>query len=160
MIAVYVARLRELAQVFPRPDYEWEDRPRFDPPVTADTVQALERKVGFPLPVEVREFFTLTDGVIGLSVHNGYRIGGAELIASLIESGGIPREVPDGLTAPIAFDGGGNAFLLSSTGKIWRWDHETNGVSLVTDSFETFLLRVVADWEAYIDETPEWRFLV
>lgn len=160
MIAAYVARLRELAQSLPRPGCEWEDRPRFDGPAAADAVQALERKAGFPLPDEVKAFFALTDGIIGMSIHNGYHIGGTELIASRIASGDIPREVPDGLSIPIAFDGGGNAFLLSSAGRVWRWDHETNGVSRVADTFGTFLQRVVADWEAYINETSEYRFFM
>ena len=128
MLEVYVARLRELALALPRPGCDWEDRPRFDPPTTTDAVQVVERAAGFPLPDEVKAFFALTDGVVGMSVHNGYHIGGTELIASRIESDDAPREVSDGLAASIAFDGGGNAFRISAVGRVWRWDHETNKV--------------------------------
>ena len=160
MLEACITRLRELAQALPRPGCEWEERPRFDLPASADAIHVLEQAAGFRLPDDVKTFFAFTDGVVGMSVHNGYQIGGTKLISSRNESGDTQRNVPDGLALAIAFDGGGNAFLLSSTGRVWKWEHETNGVSLVADSFEAFLHRVVADWEAYINDTPGWRFLV
>jgi hypothetical protein len=160
MVEAHISRLRELAQALPRPGCEWEERPRFESPAGSDAIHALERAAGFLFPEDVKTFFAFNDSVVAMSVHNGYHIGGTELIASRLESGEIPRAVPDGSAAPIGFDSGGNAFLLSCAGQVWRWDHETGGMSLVADSFGTFLQRIVADWAAYIDDTAGWQFLV
>jgi cell wall assembly regulator SMI1 len=160
VVEASLSRLRELAQALPRPGCEWESRPTFDPPATDEAVAVLERAAGFPLPADLRAFFALTDRVNGLSVHNGYSIGGTELLAALVGSDGVPREVPDGLAAPVASDGGGNGFLVSQTGRVWGWDHETGQVRLVAESFAAFLKRVAEDWAAYVADTPGWRFLV
>ena len=61
---------------------------------------------------------------------------------------------------PVATDGGGNAILLSSSGAIWRRDHETGKAEKVAASFGAFLKRVAEDWAAYIEEQPGWHFLV
>lgn len=155
-----MVRLRELAQLLPRPGCEWEKRPTFSPPSSPDVLEELERLTGFPLPTNVREFFAITDAVVGMSVHNGYQIGGAETLAGLIQSGAVPRTVPDGPCLPVALDGGGNVFLLSAPGRVWRWGHEAGRMSLVADSFGAFIERVVADWRAYVNDTSEWAFLV
>lgn len=155
-----VARLRELAQSIPREGCEWEERPTFAPPSLPDVIEELERLAEFPLPADLREFFAASDGVVGMSVHNGYQIGGAKTLAGLIQSGDVPRTVPDGPCLPVAFDGGGNAFLLSAPGRVWWWDHETGSLSPVADSFGAFIERVVADWTAYVNDTPGWDFLV
>src|SRR5947209_5632257 len=120
VVEASLAQLRELAQAIPRPGCEWEHRPTFDPPATPEAVAALERAAGFLLPADLRAFFALTDRVNGLSVHNGYSIGRTELLAFLVGTDGVPREVPDGLAAPVALDGGGNGFLGSATGRVWR----------------------------------------
>ena len=96
MVKASVGRLRELAETLPRPGCNWEDCPTFEPPASAEAVTALERAAGFPLPAELRAFFALTDAVVGMSVHNGYHIGGTELLACLAETESMPREVPDG----------------------------------------------------------------
>jgi hypothetical protein len=160
VVEASLVKLRELARAIPRPGCDWEERPTFDPPASAEAVTRLERAAGFPLPADLRAFFTLNDRVNGMSVHNGYSIGCTALLASLVGSNGVPREVPDGLAAPVALDGGGNGFLVSEAGRVWRWDHETSRVELVAESFAAFLERVAADWAAYVAETPGWRFLV
>ena len=151
-----VERLRELAHAIPRPGREWEERPHFDPPASSEDIAAFERAAGFPLPADFRAFLARTGGVVGMSVHNGYWLGGVERLAPA----DFPREVAGESAAPVATDGGGNAFLLSASGRVWRWDHETGRVSQVTDSFTAFLSRVVDDWAAYVADTPSWRFLV
>jgi cell wall assembly regulator SMI1 len=156
-IATTVARLRELALAFPRPGYEWEERPRFESPATRKDIADLERAAGFGFPAELGEFLEQTDSVTAMSVHNGYSLGG---IRQLLNGDGLPRVVGSEAAIPVATDGGGNAFLLSSSGRIWRWGHETGKAKVVADSFGAFLERVVEDWAAYIDEQPGWRFLV
>ena len=91
-----------------------------------------------------------------MSVHNGYWLGGVGRL-SLAD---FPRAAGGEPVAPVATDGGGNAFLLSAGGRVWRWDHETGSVSKVAASFAGFLEQVSADWAAYVADTPGWRFLV
>jgi hypothetical protein len=100
-----------------------------------------------------------------MSVHNGYHLCGAKEVADIRTDGWPPRTVtgPNGdeRVVPVAWDGGGNAFLLSpSTQRVWRWDHETGTSVQVASSFTDFLTRVVADWEAYLADQPGWQFLV
>lgn len=154
-----LARLRELALALPRPGCDWEERPRFDPPPTPDAISAFETAAGFQLPADLRRFFADTDAAIGMSFHNGYWIGGVERLVDFITYDVCSRSVEGEPAAAIATDGGGNAFLLSASGRVWRWNHETGAVSPVAESFGAFLDRVVADWEAYAADTPGWRFL-
>jgi hypothetical protein len=156
-VATTVARLRELALALPRPGCDWEERPRFASPATLQEIADLERAAGFALPPQLREFLEQTASVVAMSVHNGYWLAG---IKQLLNGDGLPRAVDGEAAIPVATDGGGNAFLVTSSGAIWRWDHEAGKVKLVADSFGAFLERIVEDWAAYIDERPGWRFLV
>ncbi|QDU19737.1 SMI1/KNR4 family protein [Urbifossiella limnaea] len=156
MVEASVTQLRELALAIPRPGCEWEDRPRFDSPTAPEIVAAFERAAGFPLPADFRAFLASTGGVVGMSVHNGYWLGSVDRL-SLSD---FPQSAGGESVAPVGTDGGGNAFLLSASGRVWRWDHETGSVSQVATTFAGFLERVVADWAAYVADTPGWRFLV
>jgi hypothetical protein len=156
-VAKTITLLRELALAVPRPGCDWEDRPRFEPPATPQSMIELERMVGFALPEDLQEFLEQTYSIVAMSVHNGYWLG---RINKLIDGDSFPR-VADGEAAiPVATDGGGNAFLLGASGRVWRWDHETDRLNLVATSFGTFLERVAEDWSAYVSEKPGWRFLV
>lgn len=160
MVEASLARLREIALTIPCPGCEWEDRPRFDPPASPEAVAAFERAAGFPLPADFRAFLALTGAVVGMSVYNGYWVGGVEQLALSLARGDFPREVSGEPAAPVATDGGGNAFLMTSAGRVWRRDHETGSVSEVARSFAGFLARVADDWAAYVAGTPGWRYLV
>jgi len=154
-----LARLRELALVIPRPGCDWEERPRFGPPASSEAVTAFERAAGFPLPADLRTFLAECGAVVGMSIHNGYWVGDVERLARSIARDDFPHSVSDELAAPMATDGGGNAFLVSSSGRVWRWDHETGRVLEVAGSFAAFLDRVAADWAAFVADAPGWRFL-
>ena len=117
----------------PRPGCEWEERPRFDPPPSMDEVVALDARRASRSPNLVG-FFADTGGVVGMSVHNGYWLGDVVRLTRAIQRGDFPREVGGEMTIPVATDGGGNAFLMSSVGRVWRWDHETGDRSVVADS--------------------------
>lgn len=151
-----IVRLRELAHAIPRPGCEWEDPPRFDPPAPPEAIAAYERAAGFPLPADFRAFLAHTGGVVGMSVHNGYWLGGVERLAVA----DTPKVAGNERVAPVATDGGGNAFLLSEAGRVLRWDHEMGSVTEVAKSFADFLERVADDWAAYVADTAGWRFLV
>lgn len=156
MIESSVNRLRELAGSMPRPGCEWEERPRFDQPASPEAIQAAEHTAGFRLSDDFLAFLGLTGAVIGMSVHNGYWIGGV----GQLRVDDFPRSVAGRPATPVGTDGGGNGFLLSSDGRVWRWDHEVGCVSEIAPSFGAFLDRVVSDWSAYIDDVPGWEFLV
>jgi cell wall assembly regulator SMI1 len=160
VVEASLARLHELALALPRSGCEWESRPTFDPPATPEAVAAFEMAVGFPLPADLRAFFASTGAVVGMSIHNGYWLGGLDQLTRSAGAGGWPREVAGELVAPIATDGGGNVFLVSSGGRVLRWGRETGNVSEVSASFAEFLERVADDWAAYIADIPGWRFLV
>src|SRR6202044_2402277 len=113
---------------FPRPDCIWEERPRFDPPASPESVAEFERVAGFPLPDDLRDFFAVNDSVIAISIHNGFWLGGARQLARSAEQGNLPRSVNGERAIPVATDGGGNAFLLTANGRVWRWNHETDAV--------------------------------
>jgi hypothetical protein len=155
-----LSRLRELSLALPRPGCEWEERPQFKPPASPEAVAAFEGAAGFPLPDDLRRFFWHTEAVVALSVHNGYWIGDIAHLIGAIEWQDFPQSVGGKPAIPVSTDGGGNAFLLSASGQVWCWKHETGMVQQVAESFDQFLARIVADWEAYLNNTPGWQFLV
>jgi hypothetical protein len=159
-VQLSLARLRELALALPRPGCPWESRPTFEPPAVPEAVIAFEQAAGFPLPIDLRAFLASTGAVVGMSVHNGYWIGGVERLTDWLRTGQLPGEAAGERVAPIATDGGGNGFLLAASGRLWRWDHETGQLAAVAASFAEFLERVVRDWAAYVNDTPGWCFLV
>lgn len=160
MVADVLNRLRSFTDVFPE-----GEGPAFSPPASADSIQAFESAVGFPLPAELREFLTQCDAVVAMDVHNGYWIGGTTGLTRSVSRGDFPRRIDSGgepvAVAPIATDGGGNAFLLTPPdGRVWRWDHETGRVSAVAGSFVAFLERVAQDWERAASGDANWKYLV
>src|SRR5262245_44958899 len=105
MVKTSLARLRELALAIPRPGCDWEERPRFEPPPTVEQVNAFERAAGFALPADLRAFLTDCGAVVGMSVHNGYWVGGVDGLARSIARGDFPRSAAAEPAAPVATDG-------------------------------------------------------
>jgi hypothetical protein len=154
-------RLKELAEMFPREECPWEDRPTFEPRTDEKFLEEMRKKLGKALPDDLLAFFRICDAVVAMSIHNGYWIGGAEqLIRSAARGDFVPRIENDDVF-PIATDGGGNAFLISAeVGSVWHWKHETGATRLVATLFGQFLERVVADWEHFAVSDDEWSYLV
>lgn len=156
-VATTLTRFRDLARAFPRPGRDWEDRPRFGPPATSQSLVELERTAGFALPQDLRDFLEQTESIVAMSVHNGYWLGS---IRELIDRDSFPRVAEREAAIPVATDGGGNAFLLGASGHVWRWNHETDELKLVAATFGAFLERVAEDWAAYVSGKRNWCFLV
>jgi hypothetical protein len=100
-----------------------------------------------------------------MDVHNGYWIGGTTALTRSVSRGDFPRTIESGgetvSVAPIATDGGGNAFLVTAhDGQVWRWDHETGTLAAVAVSFGAFLERVARDWERAASGDANWEYLV
>ena len=159
-VEVSLKRLRTVANALPRPGCDWEARPTFDPPATPQSVAEFERTAGFAFPTDFLAFVAMTNSVVGMSIHNGYWIGGVEQLALATKRGDFPQLVEGERAIPVATDGGGNAFLLSVRGCVWRWDHESGKVTSVAESFAAFLEHVADDWDAYVSDRADWTFLV
>lgn len=152
--------LREIAHGIPRPGCDWEDKPRFGPPASTAEIAALERSAGFTVPADFAEFLRVCGSVTAMAVHNGYWIGDLNVLQRMIHESQPPRTNDGEMLVPAAGDGGGNVFMLSSTGRVLRWDHETAALAMVAPSFSAFLERVVRDWSAYVEDEAGWRYLV
>jgi hypothetical protein len=157
-VATTLARLRQLAELFPHPDMPWETRPEFHPPLSPESISDLEGEWACSLPQDLRAFLGLCGGINAINIRNGYWIG------VLDRSRGLPEAVTtdDGNTVvvPIAIDGGGNAFLLAPAyGRVWRRDHETGMVRPVAESFSTSLERIADDWEHHLRDDRNWVYL-
>ena len=155
-----LSRLRELAGSFPE-----RSRPVFGPPASPEAVLAFEQALGLRLPDEVREFLFVCDAIVAMNVWNGYWIGGTADLTRMacredLPRGFLPHEERVQL-APIATDGGGNAFLIAiDNGSICYWEHETGNISKVADSFTAFLGRVAEDWKHAAMGNEDWHYLV
>ena len=160
MIESLVSQLRQLGDEIPRDGCDWETPPVFAPPAKPNAIARFEGVAGFELPSDYRAFLATTESVVGMSIHNGYWIGGLDRLAKGMKAQEYLRTLGGELVAPIATDGGGNCFLMGRDGHVWRLDRETRRFTQVADSFTEFLERVVADWTAYVRETPDWHFLV
>ncbi len=154
-----VSRLASVAARYPT-----ESAPRFAAPCRAAELLDLQGATGLPLPAEVRSLLSTHSSIVAIDIHKGYWIGGPTNLARSVRRGDYPTfvEAETGRVRaqPVATDGGGNAFLITETGDVWRWDHETGGTWHVAESFEAFLNRIADDWEHYLAEDRGWVYLV
>ena len=49
--------------------------------------------------------------------------------------------------------------MLADAGSVWRWDHETNGCTLVAEDLGAFLHRVAEDWSHDLKGDDAWKYL-
>lgn len=153
------------------------DAAGFERPITSEALSELETRHG-AIPSDYRQFLLLTGRVTALDIHVGYDLFGAARAFSLLEQAdGPPARLIDGtnsaLLLPVGGDGGGNLFLLElrEGGRVFKWNHERTSdarsveashasLSLVADSWASFLDRLVEDWRHFVAGDPHWRYLV
>ncbi|WP_197527854.1 SMI1/KNR4 family protein [Posidoniimonas polymericola] len=159
-VAESIEALRELAKAWPHEECPWEERPSFRPASTAQALQEFEVLGGLLLPDDLRAFFSEVDAIVAMSVHNGYWIGGVEELSQSLRRGDFPAVIGEAPAIPVATDGGGNAFLMDATGRVWRWSQEDGLLTQISGDFASFLARVVGDFRASYSDTPGWKYLV
>lgn len=72
----------------------------------------------------------------------------------------------------VGADGGGNLFLMGTSanlpGRVWKWNHEhavredgtaIDGFIETASSFESFLDRIALDWEHFVVNDADWRYI-
>jgi SMI1-KNR4 cell-wall len=151
-------RLQEIAQQLPREGCVWEKRPTFKPGATEELLYKFQT-ASSAVPADLMRFLRQGEEVIAMGVHNGYRIGGLHWMSSYRPE--MQPAVESNNLIPVASDGGGNVFLVSrSSGHVLHWDHETRKLAAVANSFADFLARVVSDWEHYVSDERNWKYLV
>jgi hypothetical protein len=145
-----LSRLRKAAEHLPL--YEWDHAPRFGSGLSDVECEAIQKIANTDLPDDFLTFLKYCGEISGMTVHNGYAIGGPPLprdesIMTIKPQGRSLRAII------VAQDGGGNAFLmcLGVRNSIWKWNHETDELQWIADSFIELLERVAVDWEKYIE---------
>jgi hypothetical protein len=160
MLAGAVRRLIDIGHRYPA-----DAAPRVEGPATQDEIADLDEALGEAIPAELLELLRATRAIVAMDIRNGYWIGGPAHLSRSIRRGDFPASLRAGgrdeRALPIATDGGGNAFLLTRRlGSVWRWDHETGGVSCVSQNLAEFLRRVADDWEHNLAGDVSWEYLV
>ncbi len=116
--------------------------------VSVQQLDALERSLGASLPIDFRVFLTRHDGSkpetnsFSVDAGNESGVNGFVPARSLARQraalvGRIPRNI-----LPIAWAEGGNyvCLNLADAGDVLFWDHETEMITHLADSFDEFLL--------------------
>jgi len=155
-----IKALRKLAEMLPHENCPWDEQPTFKAPKSEDLIIKLQEEAGFSFPTDLLAFFSEVDSIVGMSVHNGYWIGDVQKLSDMHSARNFPRIINDYKAIPIATDGGGNGFLIDSSGYVWNWNHGSEQLKQVSDSFTGFLERVVEDWEAFVFSRLDWEYLV
>lgn len=172
-VAELLDSLRDVDQQLAEQGYEpftWH-------PPADDAVMASDDGAAQFVPLDYREFMSLTGRICAMEVHNGYDLFGAsEALSRPDPVDGPPAYIRDitGRTRLVAIgaDGGGNLFLLelSGTGRVFKWNHERSSdertvgpthpsIALAGVSFSAFLARVVEDCEHFLAGDRAWPYL-
>ncbi len=123
------------------------------------------------------EFLNLCREVDAADVFNGYFLF-SPLSASRqmhgpkrLHVGEEPNLVEVDVLA-VGGDGGGNLFVMGISanlpGRVWKWNHEhavredgtaIDGFTDIADDFEGFLDRFALDWEHFVANDADWRYI-
>jgi hypothetical protein len=148
-----------LLKKIPRDGCDWEETPTISIAASSSAVRGLQQLTSFDLPIDLTEFFSITDLVSAMAVHNGYAIGGVDNLVRSIQRRDFPSHVDCELVVPIGSLGNDDAFLIDSRGVTYLWRHESGSTTIMADSFSSFLQRVADDWHAYVYDVDGWQFM-
>jgi hypothetical protein len=178
ILARTLAELRGLGAEIATMDFGYAvPAARFEAGASADRIQALRDAAGTSLPVDYEEFLAECAGFTGMHFHNGYALFGPEHVGGLLQGEGPPKYLLSagrkGRVLPIGGDGGGNLFLLEVAPpfRVLKWHHERYSreeacspdarcLSLISEGFTAFLVRVAADWRRYLEGGEDkWPYI-
>lgn len=154
-----VARFRKMANSMPREGCDWEETPTISEPASAEAINLLKEIADFDLPDELLEFFTITGAVIGMTVHNGYFIGGIDQLVRSAKRRDFALLINERRFVTIGWSGNGDAFLIASNGETYLYRHESATITMIAEGFAAFLSRIADDWHAYLTDAADWRYL-
>ncbi|WUH99077.1 SMI1/KNR4 family protein [Spirillospora sp. NBC_00431] len=125
------------------------DDAEFAAPAADDEIDQIERRLGRPVPDELRELLRQTDGV-----RADYESGLVWSVQEIIETNTEFRQSADFAELYMSFDqlmfmgdnGGGDQFAYvqppeGRPGEVFVWDHETDERKRVAKSLEDYLER-------------------
>jgi len=150
--------------------------PKFGPGCCDGEVEELLGEWRIQL-AEYVEFLATCRRIEAADVYNGYFLFSPLLI---VRQSDAPRRLHVG-TEPnlievnvlaIGGDGGGNMFMLGTSGpllgNVWKWNHEfpvrfdgvaLDGITKLADCFAAFLERVALDWEHFVSQDTSWDYI-
>ena len=116
-------------------------------PVSDGELEELEASLGFPLPLEYSEFVKRYGGAIV----GAYRIYGLRRAAAMGRKEGSVLETTNRFRKQnwpgtehwlvFSIDLSGNPIGLDAEGRVWISDHDNGDISVVTQTFEEFILK-------------------
>ncbi len=144
------------------------------PPGKPEDIEKLIAAVKEPIPAQILEFYTYCSGLELGDINNGYWFHSISDILLSMERD-VPTKIagPDGIYNILVFarDGGGNylATRLGDSEEIiylgqgmvigYVFDGVFTPVLHLADNFHDFLLRLLRDIEAEVENTPDYEFM-
>ena len=144
--------------------YQLEE-PTFGAGTSEEDITVLKSMIKVLLPEDFLLFQKVCGSISAMDVWNGYALLPISQITKLITDPISSRliQVRNGkpTTIPIGGDGGGDMFLmlLDGSGQVVKWNHEVNAHERIADNFTNFLERILQDWEHFIAQDNDWKYL-
>jgi len=141
------------------------EAPIFGTGISQSDIASLEAAIKAPLPKDFLAFQKLCGFISAMDIWNGYSLMEASRINALIVDAHSPPaiQVVNGQSTliPIGGDGGGNLFLtaFADSYHISKWNHETGSQEKLADSFTEFLERMLEDWEHFVIQDSDWKYM-
>ena len=158
-ITSIIARLRDLAAAMPRDGCDWEETPSISSAAKSDDIEIYKGLAAFELPSDLMDFFSITDLVSGMTVHNGYAIGGIDNLIRSIRRRDFPTQIDNEPVVPVGTVGNVDTLFIDPQGVMYLWRHESGSATILANSFLSFLQRVADDWHAYVYVVDDWQFI-
>jgi hypothetical protein len=159
-----INRLKDLAEQIPHvPSAYPLTQPTFGDGVEQAEIAQLESGLGASLPADFKLFQQQCGRITAMDVWNGYALFDAKHIAVIMADANAPTEIRSGPhepRLPIGGDGGGNLFVFSLRSQhVSKLNHETAELKVVANSFTDFLQRMREDWEHFVHDDENWRYM-